>query len=144
MWGYWFQYARPLGAAGRRHPVTMRGWKGPGADSEEKREPVSDIDIAVADSLKVLDLKWPIREATEVVRRCNMSRRAKSRLMQRSKQTPIRSRQLRTRITSFPTAFSGSALRAAARCRNASNNFCGKAVGRKAVSHQPALSPLRR
>jgi hypothetical protein len=24
---------------------------------------VSDIDIAVADSLKVLDLKWPIREA---------------------------------------------------------------------------------
>jgi hypothetical protein len=25
---------------------------------------VSDIDIAVADSLKVLDLKWPIREAT--------------------------------------------------------------------------------
>src|SRR5215468_10637110 len=38
-------------------------WKGPGADSEEKREPVSDIDIAVADSLKVLDLKRPIREA---------------------------------------------------------------------------------
>ena len=35
----------------------------PGADSEEKREPVSDIDIAVAGSLKVLDLKWPIREA---------------------------------------------------------------------------------
>jgi hypothetical protein len=33
------------------------------ADSEEKREPVSDIDIAVADSLKVLDLKRPIREA---------------------------------------------------------------------------------
>ena len=29
----------------------------------EKREPVSDIDIAVADSLKVLDLKRPIREA---------------------------------------------------------------------------------
>ena len=39
-------------------------YKGPGADSEEKREPASDIDIAVAeDSLKVLDLKWPIREA---------------------------------------------------------------------------------
>jgi hypothetical protein len=35
----------------------------PGADSEEKREPVSDIDIAVADSLKALDLKRPIREA---------------------------------------------------------------------------------
>jgi hypothetical protein len=31
--------------------------------SEEKREPVSDIDIAMADSLKVLDLKRPIREA---------------------------------------------------------------------------------
>src|SRR5262249_3539827 len=38
-------------------------YKGPGADSEEKREPVSDTDIAVADSLKVLDLKRPIREA---------------------------------------------------------------------------------
>jgi hypothetical protein len=37
--------------------------EGPGADSEEKREPVSDIDIAVVDSLKALDLKWPIREA---------------------------------------------------------------------------------
>ena len=37
--------------------------EGPGADSEEKREPVSDTDIAVADSLKVLDLKRPIREA---------------------------------------------------------------------------------
>ena len=34
-----------------------------GADSEEKHEPVSDIDTAVADSLKVLDLKRPIREA---------------------------------------------------------------------------------
>jgi hypothetical protein len=39
---------------------------------------VSDIDIAVADSLKVLDLKRPIREATEITRRCNMSRRATS------------------------------------------------------------------
>src|SRR5450759_265359 len=38
-------------------------WKGPSADSEEKREPVSDIDTAVVDSLKVLDLKRPIREA---------------------------------------------------------------------------------
>jgi hypothetical protein len=32
------------------------------ADSEEKHEPVSDIDTAAADSLKVLDPKWPIRE----------------------------------------------------------------------------------
>jgi hypothetical protein len=38
-------------------------WKGLGADSEEKREPVSDIDTAAADSLKVLDPKRPIREA---------------------------------------------------------------------------------
>src|ERR1035437_6853076 len=37
--------------------------EGPGADSEEKREPVSDINIAVVDSLKVLDPKRPIREA---------------------------------------------------------------------------------
>ena len=40
-----------------------------GADSEEKHEPVSDIDIAVVDSLKVLDPKRPIREAD--VRRAN-------------------------------------------------------------------------
>jgi hypothetical protein len=40
--------------------------EGPWCRSEEKREPVSDIDIAVADSLKVLDLKRPIREATEL------------------------------------------------------------------------------
>jgi hypothetical protein len=38
-------------------------WKGLGADSEEKREPVSDIDTAVVDSLKALDPKRPIREA---------------------------------------------------------------------------------
>jgi hypothetical protein len=38
-------------------------WKGPGADSEEKHEPASDIDTALMESLKVLDLKRPIREA---------------------------------------------------------------------------------
>jgi hypothetical protein len=38
-------------------------WKGLGADSEEKQEPASDIDIAAVDSLKALDPKWPIREA---------------------------------------------------------------------------------
>ena len=37
--------------------------EGPWADSEEKREPVSDIDTAVVDSLKALDPKRPIREA---------------------------------------------------------------------------------
>jgi hypothetical protein len=34
-----------------------------GADSEEKHEPVSDIDTVVVDSLKVLDPERPIREA---------------------------------------------------------------------------------
>jgi hypothetical protein len=38
-------------------------WKGLGADSGEKREPVSDIDTAAVDSLKVLDPNRPIREA---------------------------------------------------------------------------------
>jgi hypothetical protein len=37
-------------------------WKGLGADSEEKREPASDIDTVVVDCLKALDPKWPIRE----------------------------------------------------------------------------------
>jgi hypothetical protein len=37
--------------------------EGPGADSEEKHEPARDIDTVVVDSLKVLDPKWPIREA---------------------------------------------------------------------------------
>ena len=34
-----------------------------GAESEEKREPASDIHTAVVDSLKVLDPERPIREA---------------------------------------------------------------------------------
>src|SRR5947207_12730558 len=38
-------------------------YKGLGADSEEKREPASDIETAEVDSLKVLDPEWPIREA---------------------------------------------------------------------------------
>jgi hypothetical protein len=38
-------------------------YKGLGADSEEKHEPVSDIYTGVVDSLKVLDPEWPIREA---------------------------------------------------------------------------------
>src|ERR1700683_123866 len=37
--------------------------QGPWADSEEKYEPVSDIDAVAVDSLKVLDSKPPIREA---------------------------------------------------------------------------------
>jgi len=35
----------------------------PGADFEERREPVGDIDIAVVNSLKVLDPRRPIIEA---------------------------------------------------------------------------------
>jgi hypothetical protein len=38
-------------------------WKGLSADSEEKREPVSDINAGVVDSLKALDPERPIREA---------------------------------------------------------------------------------
>ena len=37
--------------------------EGPGADSEEKHEPVSDIDTVTVDSLKALDPNRPIREA---------------------------------------------------------------------------------
>jgi hypothetical protein len=37
--------------------------EGLGAGSEEKHEPVSDIDTAAADGLKVLDPNRPIREA---------------------------------------------------------------------------------
>ena len=43
-------------------------WKGLGADSEEKHEPVSDIDTVVVDSLKALDPKRPIREADITLR----------------------------------------------------------------------------
>jgi hypothetical protein len=43
--------------------------EGPGADSEEKHEPVSDIDTAVVVvGLKALDPEWPIREAIGEVR----------------------------------------------------------------------------
>jgi hypothetical protein len=38
-------------------------YKGLGAESEEKREPASDIDTGAVDGLKVLDPEWPIREA---------------------------------------------------------------------------------
>jgi hypothetical protein len=38
-------------------------YKGLGADSEEKHEPVNDIDTVAVDSLKALDPNGPIREA---------------------------------------------------------------------------------
>ena len=37
--------------------------EGPGADSEEKHEPASDVDTALVDRLKALDPNRPIREA---------------------------------------------------------------------------------
>jgi hypothetical protein len=48
-----------------RHPcLTQKApYKGLGADSEEKREPASDIDTAIVDGLKALDPDRPIREA---------------------------------------------------------------------------------
>jgi hypothetical protein len=42
--------------------------RAPGADSEEKHKPVSDIDTVVVDSLKALDPEWLIREA-DIARR---------------------------------------------------------------------------
>jgi len=44
-------------------------WKGLGADSEEKREPVSNINAGVVDCLKALDPEPPIREADVSVMR---------------------------------------------------------------------------
>ena len=42
-------------------------WKGLSANSEEKHEPVSDIDTEAVDGLKMLDHNRPIREATYAV-----------------------------------------------------------------------------
>jgi hypothetical protein len=39
----------------------------PGADSEEKHEPVSDIDTAVVDSLKALDPEWPSNALVDLI-----------------------------------------------------------------------------
>ena len=39
-------------------------WKGPSADSEEKREPVGDIDTVAVESLKVLDPKRRLEKRT--------------------------------------------------------------------------------
>ena len=55
-------------------------YKGLGADSEEKHEPVSDIDTAVVDSLKALDPGRPIREATDAPQ--HERRKKKDRLTQ--------------------------------------------------------------
>jgi antitoxin (DNA-binding transcriptional repressor) of toxin-antitoxin stability system len=62
-WTYQCQSAGK--AAAKIVPLRSRTpcWNGLGADSEEKREPVSDINTAMVDSLKALDPEWPIREA---------------------------------------------------------------------------------
>ena len=44
-------------------PYLRIPYKGLGADSEEKREPASDIDTATVDGMKALDPDRPIREA---------------------------------------------------------------------------------
>jgi hypothetical protein len=54
----------------KKTPYKKTPYKGLGVDSEEKHEPVSDIDTAmVVDSLKALDPKRPIREA-DIINRC--------------------------------------------------------------------------
>jgi len=55
-----------LAHANRESPTslpTIPFWKGLGADSEDKREPSSNIDTVVVDSLKALAPERPIREA---------------------------------------------------------------------------------
>jgi len=74
-------------------------WKGLGADSEEKREPVSDIETAVVDSLKVLDPERPIREA-------DIERRAEDRIKIAVYQSTCkvrRSKRSRIRLTTGRT-----------------------------------------
>jgi hypothetical protein len=59
--------------------------RAPSADSEEKHEPASDIDTASVDSLKVLDPKWPIREADILSPAPQVRKVATNGLMHRSK-----------------------------------------------------------
>jgi hypothetical protein len=48
-------------------------WKGLRADSEEKREPVSDINAGAVDCLKALDPERPIGES-DILQRANRHR----------------------------------------------------------------------
>src|SRR5215510_7179547 len=66
-------------------------WKGPGADSEEKHEPASDIDNVAVDSLKALDPQWPIREADIAGGNAGWTMAALSRLTNRSRPGRARS-----------------------------------------------------
>jgi len=75
-----YRYHSTGKAAAKIVPLRPRTpcWKGLSADSEEKREPVSDINTAMVGSLKVLDPKRPIREA-DVVRSIQSLKLASSR-----------------------------------------------------------------
>ena len=69
--------------------------EGPGADSEEKHEPVSDIDTAVVVvGLKALDPEWPIREAIGGEAEIAQTSSNRSRMTQRGNhhQCPVRQR----------------------------------------------------
>jgi hypothetical protein len=68
-------------------------WKGLGADSEEKHEPVSDIDIPVVDSLKALDPERPIREAD--IARCSWH---VANVPEHDIENPVRSRHHQARV----------------------------------------------
>ena len=56
-------------AAAKIVPPRLRtpSWTGLGAESEEKREPASDINTPEVDGLKALDPNRPIREVDLVV-----------------------------------------------------------------------------
>src|SRR3989442_7296065 len=82
--------------------------RAPGADSEEKHEPVSDIDTVVVDSLKALDpewrhqsFHWRAERRSRRSRPTNPSRRRKRERAWRSSrqrsrtQSPFSSRELR-------------------------------------------------
>ena len=72
--------------------------EGPSADSEEKHEPVSDINTVVVDSLKVLDPNRPIREATKLLRHVKPARG------RRGRSSPSR------RSACLPRIFPGDAM----------------------------------
>jgi hypothetical protein len=85
-------------------------WKGLGADSEEKHEPVSDIDTVVVDSLKALDPKRPIREADIGQLRCRLRCHRHALML-----------QFRFDFSRSTSSFNSSTLR----CKSSSVGECG-------------------